>query len=84
MAVLREMWLDESNFPTPKNKTAEYLTVLGERLATALLFAQSHAETTQQQYVERYNARSCVNSFRIGKPVLVLQKDSSASKVFSR
>ena len=84
-AVLREMWLNESNFPAPKNKsTVEYLTELCERLTTALSFAQSHAEKAQQQYVDRYNARSCAKSFQVGEPVLVLQKDSSASKVFSR
>ena len=48
LAVLKEMWLNESNFPAPKNKsTVEYLTELRERLTTALSFAQSHAEKAQ-------------------------------------
>ena len=64
LAVLREIWLNELNFPAPKNKsTVEYLTELRVRLTTALSFAQSHAEKAQQQYVDRYNARSCAKSF---------------------
>jgi len=85
LAVLREMWLRISDFATPQNKsTVKYLKDLRERLANALSFAQSHAEKIQQQYVARYNARSCDKSFQVGEPVLVLQKDSTASKVFSR
>ena len=49
LAVLRDMWLNESDFPDPKNKsTVEYLKELRERLATAMSFAQSHAEKAQQ------------------------------------
>ena len=59
------------------------MTELRERLTTALSFAQSHAEKAQQQYVDRYNARSGAKSFQVGEPVLVLQKNSSASKIFS-
>jgi len=85
LAVLRDMWLNESDFPNPKNKsTVEYLKELRERLATAMSFAQSYAEKAPQRYVLRYNARCCSKSFEVGEPVLVLQKDTTASKVFSR
>ena len=57
-----------------------------ERLITALSLslASSHAEKAQQQFVDRYNVHSRAKSFHVTESVLVLQKDSSASKVFSR
>ena len=83
--VLRDVWLNEENYPTPKNKsTADFLKDLRDRLQIARSYADEHAAKSQQQYVERYNRRSCSKSFTVGEHVLVLQKDSTASKVFSR
>ena len=85
LALLRDVWLNEESYPTPKNKsTAEFLKDLRDRLETARSYAEAHATKAQQQYVERYNRRSCSKSFTVGEHVLVLQKDSTASKVFSR
>jgi len=85
LAVLKNMWINENDFPAPKNKsTAEFLKDLRDKLEIARSYADSHAETAQQRYVTRYNKRSCDKSFTIGESVLVLQKDSTASKVFSR
>ena len=85
LAVLKNMWVNEDDFPTPKNKsTAEFLKELRERLEVARSYANAHAESAQQRYVSRYNRRSRDKSFTIGEHVLVLQKDSTASKVFSR
>ena len=79
------MWINENDFPAPKNKsTAEFLKDLRDKLEIAMSYADSHVETAQQRYVTRYNTRSCDKSFTIGESVLVLQKDSTASKVFSR
>ena len=85
LAVLKNMWISENDFPPPKNKSpAEFLKDLRDKLEIARSYADSHAETAQQRYVTRYNRRSCDKSFTIGENVLVLQKDSTASKVFSR
>jgi len=85
LAVLKNVWINENEFPVPKNKsTVEFLTVLRSRLETARTYAESHAERAQQRFVDRYNRRSCVKAFALGESVLVLQKDSTASKVFSQ
>jgi len=85
LAVLRDVWLNEDNYPTPKNKsTAEFLKDLRDRLDVARSYADEHAVKAQQQYVERYNRRSCDKTFTVGEHVLVLQKDSTSSKLFSR
>ena len=85
LSVLKNMWINEDDFPSPKNKsTAEFLKDLRDKLEIARSYANSHGETAQQRYVTRYNRRSCDKSFTVGENVLVLQKDSTASKVFSR
>jgi len=85
LAVLKNVWINENDFPVPKNKsTVEFLTDLRNKLDTARSYAESHAQRAQQRYVNRYNRRSCDKTFALGESVLVLQKDSTASKVFSR
>ena len=85
LSVLKDVWLNEQNYPTPKNKsTSEFLKDLRERLEVARSYAETHAMKAQEHYVERYNRRSSDKSFTVGEHVLVLQKDSSSSKVFSR
>jgi len=85
LALLRDVRLNEENYPTPKNKsTVEFLKDLRDRLETARSYAEAHVTKAQQQYVERYNRRSCSKSFTVGEQVLVLQKDSTASNAFSR
>ena len=85
LAVLKNVWINENDFPVPKNKsTAEFFKDLRSKLDTARSYAESHAQRAQQRYVDRYNRRSCDKSFALGESVLVLQKDSTASKVFSR
>jgi len=69
----------------PKNKsTVEFLTNLRNRHETARTYTESHAERAQQPYVDRHNRRSCDKAFALGESVLVLQKDFTASKVFSQ
>ena len=85
LAVLRDIWINENKYPVPKNKsTADFLKDLRDRLDTVRSYAESHAVKAQQRYVDRYNRHSRQKSFTVGECVLVLQKDSTASKVFSK
>jgi len=53
-------------------------------LETAMSYSNAHAVSAQQRYVTRYNKWSQEKSFTIGESLLVLQKDSNSSKVFSK
>jgi len=78
---------DEETFPIPKNKTTtEFLKDLRDKLETARSYSDAHAKSAQQRYVTRYNRpkRSRDKSFTVGESVLVLQKDSTSSKTFSK
>ena len=55
-----------------------------DKLETARSYSNAHAVSAQQRYVTHYNKRSQEKSFTIGESVLVLQKDSNSSKVFSK
>ena len=85
LALLKDMWTNEVDYAKPKNQsTIDFLKDLRQKLEVARSFADSHADKAQKQYVARYNKRSCDKYFQVGVSVLVLQKDSTASKVFSR
>ena len=85
LAVLKNMWLNDSEYPTLQNKsTAEFLKDLRDKLDTTKSYADSNAENAEQRYVTRYNRHSGYKSLTVGEAVLVLQKDSTSSKVFSR
>jgi len=50
LSVLKNMWINENDFPAPKNKsTAEFLKDLRGKLKTTRSFPNSHAETAQQR-----------------------------------
>ena len=55
-----------------------------DRLKTARTYAEAHAEKKQLRYTERYNRHTRDKFFSVGESVLVLQKDSTLSKVFSK
>ena len=85
LAILKDIWVSEAEYPSPKTKSAvDFLKDLRERLEVARSYAESHATKAQERYVERYNLRSREKSFTVGEQVLVLQKNSTASKVFSQ
>jgi len=85
LSVPNNVWMNEGDFPTPKNKsTAEFLKELCDKLETGRSYSNAHAVSAQQRYVARYNKRSQDKSFTIGESVLVLQKDSNSSNVFSK
>jgi hypothetical protein len=70
LTILRETWTDDRELPAELNKTAvEYLEDLQDKLETAQHYADERSKVAQNRYVSRYN---------------LLQRDSTASKVFSR
>jgi len=85
LAILKDIWVSEAKYPSPKTKgTVDFLKDLREKLEIARSYTESHATNAQERYVKRYNLRSCEKSFTVGEHVLVLQKNSTASKVFSQ
>jgi len=75
LSVLKNIWMNEGDFSTPKNKsTAEFLKDLRDKLETARSYSSAHAVSAQQRYVTRYNKRSQEKSFTIGESVLVFKK----------
>ena len=61
-----------------------YLEGLLDRLQTAQKYAAEHAEVEQARHVRHYNSKSRDKQFVVGDKCLILQRDSSASSVFSR
>ena len=85
LAVLRDSWCGERPLPFDLGKTpVQYLTELRENLEIANSYADSHAKRAQQRYVSRYNLRSADKHFTCGDQVLILQPDSTKSRLFSR
>jgi len=62
----------------------EYLKELHQNLEIAKRYAEAHSRRMQNVYVQRYNQRSKHKQFNVGEQVLILQPDSSASRMFSR
>ena len=85
LAVLRETWTGECDFPLNLGKNpTDYLRELHQNLEIAKRYADSHTQRMQDVYVQRYNQRSKDKQFEVGDQVLILQPDSTASRMFSR
>jgi len=86
LSILRETWLGqrESTEVSSRVDVSTYLEGLLDRLQTAQRFAAEHAEIEQGRHVRHYNLRSKMKRFDVGDKCLILQRDSSASSVFSR
>jgi len=86
LSILRETWLGqrESTVVSSRVDVSTYLEGLLDRLQTAQRFAAEHAEIEQGRHVRHYNLRSKMKRFDVGDKCLILQRDSSASSVFSR
>ena len=85
LAVLRETWTGERDLPPNLGKSpTEYLKELHQNLEIAKRYAESHSRRMQDVYVQRYNKRSKDKQFQVGDRVLILQPDSTASRMFSR
>ena len=86
LAILRETWLGQR--PMPDSGTggdiSVYLENLLDRLQTAQAFTSEHAAAEQERHVKHYNLRTRHKQFTVGDKCLILQKDSTASSVFSR
>src|SRR5664279_1920761 len=86
LAILRETWLGqrESADSSSKVDTSAYLEGVLDRLQTAQKYAADHAEIEQARHVRHYNLKSKDKQFAVGDKCLILQRDSTASSVFSR
>ena len=69
--------------PTLGKGPAEYLKELYDNLEIAKKYAASHSKRMQQTYVGRYNTRARDKHFEIGDQVLILQPDSTESRLFA-
>ena len=84
LAVLRETWTGEREMPPTLGKgPTEYLKELYDNLEIAKKYAAAHSERMQQTYVGRYNTRARDKHFEIGDQVLILQPDSTESRLFA-
>jgi hypothetical protein len=86
LAILRETWLGQRKLGESNSKVdvSAYLEGLLDRLQTAQKYAAEHAEAEQARHVRHYNSKSRDKQFVVGDKCLILQRDSSASSVFSR
>jgi hypothetical protein len=85
LSILRETWTGDREVPAELNKTVvEYLEDLRNKLEVAQHYANEHSNVAQERYVSRYNLRSRDKRFSVGEKFLILQRDNTASKVFSR
>jgi hypothetical protein len=84
-SILRDFWTGEGDLPKDLGKSAtDYLQKLRDRIAVANKYASTHLARAQQQYVSRYNLRSRDKKFEIGETVLILNPDTSSSRLWSR
>ena len=55
-----------------------------KKLEIARDYAATHSESEQERYQKYHNLRSADKHFDIGEQVLILQPDTTASKLFSK
>lgn len=85
LAVLKETWCGEREFPLDLGKIpVDYLKELHEKLGIAKLYAEAHTKGEQKRSTERYNLRSKDKHFSVNDKVLILQPDSTASRLHSK
>jgi hypothetical protein len=84
-AILKEAWTGETELPPDLNvSVTEYLHELREKLAAANTYANEHSAREQKRWVSRYKLRSRDKKFAEGETVMILQPDSTASRLWSR
>jgi transposase InsO family protein len=85
LSILKETWIGERELPLNLGKNIpEFLKVLHSKLQIAEEYAKSQTDKNQVRYATRYNLRSLDKHFSVGERVLILHKDSTASRTFSR
>ena len=84
LSVLRDSWTGECELTPGLGKSpTEYLRELHSHLEIAKQYAELHSKQMQQVYVRRYNQRSKNKYFDVGDSVLVLQPNSTTSRMFA-
>jgi hypothetical protein len=85
LAILKESWLGNRDLPVSLGKKAEdFLRELKENLEAAHAYVDEHTRAAQHKYVHYHNLRTRSKKFVVGEKCLILQPDSTASRVFSK
>jgi hypothetical protein len=85
LAILKESYCGERVEPVDLGRSTEqYLQELHKKLEIARGYADVHTKAAQQRYVAYYNLKSRDKHFTVGDKVLILQPDSTTSRVFSK
>ena len=85
LAVLKETWSGEVDYSLDLGKNVvDYMRDLQNKLSLAQNYAKSHSDRKQARYAAHYNLRNKDKHFTVGEQMLLLQTDSTASKVYSR
>ena len=85
MSILKNHWVGTEKLPVSFGKSAtEYLQGVQKTLEIARDYAATHSEREQEQYQKYQNLRSADKHFEVGEKVLILQPDTTASKLFSK
>ena len=85
LSILKETWIGERELPLDLGSSTEnFLKDLHAKLKIAEEYAKSQTDKNQARYTSRYNLRSVDKHFSVGEKVLILHKDSTASRTFSR
>lgn len=85
LSILKETWIGERELPLDLGSSTEkFLEDLHVKLKIAEEYAKSQTDKNQARYTSRYNLRSLDKHFSVGEKVLILHKDSTASRTFSR
>jgi len=85
MSILKNHWVGTEKLPVSFGKSAtEYLQGVQKTLEIARDYAATHSEREQERYQKYQNLRSADKHFEVGEKVLILQPDTTASKLFSK
>jgi hypothetical protein len=85
LAILRESWLGNRDLPISLGKTAEdFLAEIKDNLEAARSYVDEHTRNAQRKYVHYHNLRTRPKKFEVGDKCLILQPDSTSSRVFSQ
>ena len=85
LAILKESWLGNRDLPVSLGKKAEdFLTKLKENLEISRAYVDEHTRNAPRKNVHYHNLRSRVKKFVVGDKCLILQPDSTSSRVFSK
>ena len=85
LTILKNHWIGTEKLPVSFGKSAtEYLQGVQKKLEIARDYAATHSEREQERYQKYHNLWSADKHFDIGEQVLILQPNTTASKLFSK